>query len=67
MLYVLFESYVSLLIIFLKTFWNDFPSGRMDKKGFLRYYDEIKDENDKTSVLCEYDDFLYNYIFIFAF
>jgi hypothetical protein len=27
----------------------------MDKKGFMKYYEEIKDENDKTSVLCEYD------------
>jgi hypothetical protein len=38
---------------FLKAFWNDFPSGRMDKKGFVKYYEEIKDENDKTGVLCE--------------
>lgn len=37
-----------------KAFWDDFPSGRMDKKGFVRYYEEIKDENDRTSVLCEY-------------
>jgi len=25
----------------------------MDKKGFVKYYEEIKDENDKTGVLCE--------------
>jgi hypothetical protein len=35
----------------IKAFWNDFPSGRMDKQGFVKYYEEIKDENDKTSVL----------------
>ena len=38
-----------------QAFWDDFPSGRMDKKGFVRYYEEIKDENDRTSVLCEYE------------
>jgi hypothetical protein len=28
----------------------------MDKKGFVKYYEEIKDEKDRTSVLCEYVD-----------
>jgi hypothetical protein len=37
----------------LKAFWNDFSTGRMDKKGFVKYYEEIKDENDRTNVLCE--------------
>lgn len=39
----------------LQAFWDDFPSGRMDKEGFVRYYEEIKDENDKTGILCEYE------------
>jgi len=26
----------------------------MDKNGFIKYYEEIKDENDHASVLCEY-------------
>jgi hypothetical protein len=37
----------------LKAFWNDFSTGRMDKEGFVKYYEEIKDENDRTNVLCE--------------
>ncbi len=41
------------LFFFIQAFWNDFPSGRMDKPGFVRYYEEIKDENDKTNILCE--------------
>jgi len=28
----------------------------MDKKGFVKYYEEIKDENDRNNVLCEYGD-----------
>jgi hypothetical protein len=28
----------------------------MDKKGFVKYYEEIKDEKDRNSVLCEYGD-----------
>ena len=37
-----------------KAFWNDFPSGKMDKACFIKYYDEIKDERDQTNVLCEW-------------
>lgn len=36
-----------------KAFWNEFPTGRMDKKGFVKYYQEIKDEADTTGILCE--------------
>ncbi|CAF0855373.1 unnamed protein product [Adineta steineri] len=35
-------------------FWNDFSTGRMDKQGFVKYYEEIKDENDRTNVLCDH-------------
>jgi hypothetical protein len=26
----------------------------MNKKGFVKYYEKIKDEKDQTSVLCKY-------------
>ncbi|CAF4481383.1 unnamed protein product [Rotaria socialis] len=35
-------------------FWNDFPSGRMNKEGFIKYYEEIKDERDRANVLCDH-------------
>ncbi|CAF1501392.1 unnamed protein product [Rotaria magnacalcarata] len=35
-------------------FWNDFPSGRMNKKGFIKYYEEIKDEKDRANILCDH-------------
>ncbi|CAF2589455.1 unnamed protein product [Rotaria sp. Silwood2] len=37
-----------------RAFWNDFPAGRLDKAGFVKYYEEIKDDKDKTSVLCDH-------------
>ncbi|CAF3492650.1 unnamed protein product [Rotaria sp. Silwood1] len=37
-----------------KAFWNDFPSGRMNKKGFIKYYEEIKDEKDRANILCDH-------------
>lgn len=52
-MYDLILIYVLIYVFFCKAFWNDFPSGRMDKKGFIKYYEEIKDENDKANVLCE--------------
>ena len=41
-----------------KAFWNDFPTGRMNKTGFVKYYDEIKDGKDRANILCEYDHLL---------
>ncbi|CAF3681608.1 unnamed protein product [Rotaria sp. Silwood1] len=38
----------------IEAFWNDFPTGRLDKAGFVKYYEEIKDDKDKTSVLCDH-------------
>ncbi|CAF1519721.1 unnamed protein product, partial [Rotaria sordida] len=35
-------------------FWNDFPSGRMNKEGFIKYYEEIKDEKDRANILCDH-------------
>ncbi|CAM4792363.1 unnamed protein product [Rotaria magnacalcarata] len=37
-----------------ETFWNDFPTGRLDKKGFMKYYEDIKDDKDRTSILCDH-------------
>lgn len=31
----------------------------MNKKGFIKYYEGIKDEKDRANVLCEYDCFTY--------
>jgi hypothetical protein len=56
-MYYLVVMYIYSLLFFFKAFWNDFPSGRMDKRGFVKYYEEIKDDNDKTSILCEYNYF----------
>ncbi|CAF1234581.1 unnamed protein product [Adineta steineri] len=35
-------------------FWNEFPRGKMDKKGFSKYYQKIKDESDKNGILCDH-------------
>ena len=40
--------------VFFKEFLNEFPLGRMDRKGFLQYYEQVKDPSDKNSILCEY-------------
>jgi len=53
-MYYLNLIFIHSIFLFFKSFWNDFPSGKMDKKGFIKYYEEIKDEKDKTNVLCEY-------------
>ncbi|CAF3172416.1 unnamed protein product [Rotaria socialis] len=37
-----------------ETFWNDFPTGRLDKKGFMKYYEDVKDDKDRTSILCDH-------------
>ncbi|CAF0913991.1 unnamed protein product [Adineta ricciae] len=37
-----------------EAFWNEFPGGRMDKKGFVKYYQEIKDEADTNGILCDH-------------